>query len=201
MKAHLLMLIGFLAVAACSKTAAPRHFDEFTITYKKLNRQTVQRQIPIVSALVSSSTDYRIDIDHSQHPFRVHLLCFANFVSLGFPKPNANILKDIPPEDLDPLKVCINVNDQEGTDTSSPFKRGTYFVEISRAQPDRISSAFIYLDKYNSSYVPLNIRTMTGSLRLDAASDDAIVGEINVSDGDNSIAGTFNLKPTGLSIL
>ena len=201
MKARLLFLTGFLVLAACSKSAPPKHFDEFQITYKTLKGQTVQRQIPIVSALVSTSTDYRADPDHSQHPFGVHLLCFANFVSTGFQKPDANALKDVPPEELDPLKVCVNVNDQEGTDGSAPFKPGTYFIEISRAQPDRISSAFIYLDQYNKSYLPLNIRTMTGSLRLDAVSKDAIAGEINVSDGDNSIGGTFNLKPTGLSIL
>ena len=200
MKARLLILTVFVALAACSKSAPPKHFDELKIIYKKLNGQTVQRQMPIVSALMSISTDYRTDPDRSHHPFQVHLLCFANYVSLGFQKPNADTLKDIPPEDLDPLKVCINVNDQEGTD-AAPFKPGTYFVEISRAQPDRISSAFIYLDNHNGSYVPLNIRAMTGSLRLDSVSDDAIIGEINVSDGDNSIAGTFNLKPTGLSIL
>lgn len=189
-------MITFVALAACSKPPPPKHFDQLNVTYKKLNGQLVQRQIPIVAALVDSSTDYRIDIDNSQHPYATHMLCFANFDLSGeSEKANANI-KDVPPgQDLNPLKVCLNVNDQEGTNTSSPFKPGTYFVAITKGQPDRISSAFIYLDKRNESYVPFTFGAMTGSLRVDAVSDDAIIGEIDLSDGDQSMAGTFNLKP------
>jgi len=50
--------------------------------------------------------------------------------------------------------------------------------------PNRISAAAIYWDKRRLSYAVLNLATMTGSFRLDSLSDDAIIGEINISDGE-----------------
>jgi hypothetical protein len=197
LKTHLITLIAFVALAACSKPPPPKHFDQLKVTYKKYDGQIVQRQIPIVFALVDATTDYRIDPDQTQHPYCTHMLCLANYdVSAEPEKPNANILKDVPPEqDLAPLKVCLNINDEEGTNASSPLKPGTYFVGITKEQPNRISSAFINWDNRRLNYVYLNRSAMTGSLRLDSVSDDAIVGEMDLRDGDHLMAGTFNLKP------
>ena len=194
MKTHLVILIAFIALAACSKPPPPKHFDQLKITYKKYDGQLVQRQIPIVFALVDASTDYRIDV---AHPYATHVLCLGNYdVSDESEKPNANILKDVPPDqDLAPLKVCLTVNDREGTNASTPFQPGTYFVGITKDQENRISSAIINWDKRRLNNAYLNRSSMTGQLRLDSVSDDAIVGEIDLRDGDQLIAGTFNLKP------
>jgi hypothetical protein len=197
LKAYFVILAGFVALAACSKPPPPRHFGQLKVNYKKLNGQLVQRQIPIVSALVDYNTAYKLDSINSSHPYRYHQFCFANYgLSAETVEAHKEALKDVPPgQDMDPLEICINVNDQEGTDQTAPFKPGTYFIGITQDQPDRVSAVFIYLDQGKNNYVPFTLSSMTGSLRLDSVSDDLIAGEMNLSDGDNSIAGTFNLKP------
>jgi len=197
LKTHLVIVIALLLLAACSKPAPPpKHFDQLKVTYKK-DGQLVQRQIPMLFALLDSDTVTRSEIDRSQHSYGTHRLCLANYdVSESPEKPNANLTKDVPPEqDLAPVKACLTINDKDGTDASSPFQPGTYFVGLTAQMPNRISAAAIHWDKRRLSYAVLNLATMTGSFRLDSLSDDAIIGEINISDGENSVAGTFNVKP------
>jgi hypothetical protein len=192
-----IFLIASLAFTACSKPAPAKHFDQLKLSYKK-DGQSVQRQIPIVFALLDSTTITRTETDRSQHSYGVHWLCFANYdLSENPEKPNVNATKDVPPgEDLAPVKACITINDKEGTDAASPLQPATYFIGLTQQMPGRISAAGIFWDKGKlGSSAPFNLATMTGSLKLDSVSEDVVSGEVNLSDGDNSIAGTFNLKP------
>jgi hypothetical protein len=185
-----------VVLTTCTKTPSPKHFDQLKVSYKKVNGQVVQRQIPILSAVVDSNTSYYIDTINSSHPYRFHQLCLANYdLSPGTVKSDSGTIKDLRDQDLNPLEVCINVNDQEGANPSSPFQPGTHFIGITQDQPDRVSAVFIYLDPGKRNYVPFRLKSMTGFLRVDSVLDDVIIGEISLSDGDNSLAGTFNLKP------
>jgi hypothetical protein len=196
MRTRPILLIALFFVGACSKTDPPKHFDQLKLTYKKAG-QTIQRQIPIVFALVDSTTATRTEIDRSQLSYGLHWLCLANYdLSENPDKPNANATKEVPPgADIAPIKACITINDKEGTDGASPLQPGTYFMGLTEHMPNRLSAASIFWDKGKlGSSAPFNLAQMKGSLRLDSVSDDAVSGEIDLSDGDNSIAGTFNLK-------
>ena len=110
MKPHLAISIGLLLFAACSKPAPlARQFDQLKLTYKKYDGQVVQRQIPIIYALVDADSDTRIDVDRSQHPFGNHWVCLGNYdVSEKSDKLPTDILKDLPPDqDLEPGKACV----------------------------------------------------------------------------------------------
>ena len=112
MKTHLVIVIALLLLAACSKPAAPppKHFDQLKVTYKK-DGQLVQRQIPMLFALLDSDTVTRSEIDRSQHSYGTHRLCLGNYdVSESPEKPNANLTKDVPPEqDLAPVKPALQL--------------------------------------------------------------------------------------------
>jgi hypothetical protein len=58
---------------------------------------------------------------------------------------------------------------------------------------DRIVEASIIWDKGKlGSNTGMNLAQMKGQLKLDSVSEDEFSGEIDLSDGENSIAGTFN---------
>ena len=199
MKIGPVLLITMLIFAGCSsKAAAPTHFDQLKLTYKPYEKPAVERQIPIVFVLVTASSSGRREPDGNLTSFGTHDLCFANYdLSENPDRPNTKILKDVPPgSDVEPIRACITINDKQGTNYATPLQPGNYFVGLSDRQPDSIGYAGIVWDKGiklgNRAYFKLD--QMKGQLRLDSVSEDAFSGEIDLSDGENSMVGTFNGK-------
>lgn len=197
MKIGHVLLIAMLFFVGCSKPDPPRQFDQLKLSYKPGQQPVIQRQIPIVFVLVDASSASRPQIDGSMVSYGTHWLCFANYDLSEKPeKPNTEILKDVPPgSDIAPVRACITINDKEGTNAASPLRPGTYDIGITDHMPDRVVKAGIFWDKGKlGSQAWFQRAQMKGQLRLDSVSEDAFSGEVDLSDGENSMSGTFNGK-------
>ena len=198
MKIGPVLLITMLLFVGCSTEAAPpKHFDQLKLTYKPYEKPVVERQIPIVFVLVDASGTTRTEAGRSSVTYATHSLCFANYdLSENPDRPNTKILKDVPPgSDVEPIKACITINDKQGTNASTPLQPGNYFIGLSANQLDSIAYAGIFWDKGKlGSLAHFQHAQMKGQLRLDSVSEDAFSGEVDLSDGENSMVGTFNGK-------
>ncbi|HEX3250275.1 MAG TPA: hypothetical protein VHS05_12665 [Pyrinomonadaceae bacterium] len=197
MKIGPVLLIAMLFFAGCSKQPPPRQFDQLKLSYTPYQKPMVQRQIPIVFVQVDGFTMNESQSDGSMITYGQHWLCFANYdVSENPDRPNTKILQDVPPgSDIEPIKACLMLNDKEGTTASAPLLPGTYFIGTTKNMTDRIVEAGIFWDKGKlGSQTGLDLAKMKGQLKLDSVSEDEFSGEIDLSDGENLIAGTFNGK-------
>ena len=190
------LLIAMLCFVGCSsKPAPPKQFDQLKLTYKPHGKPVVERQIPIVFVLDDASTTHYTNTGSRPIKFGEHWLCFANYdISERPDKPNTKILLDVPPgSDIEPIKACLTIKDKEGTTGDSPLQPGNYFIGLTDQTYDSIVGAGIYWDKgkLGSQVV---FRPVKGQLRLDSVSEDAFSGEVDLSDGENSMFATFNGK-------
>ena len=202
MKITLVLLIALLLFVGCSSTRSntpppPKQYDQLMLTYTPFQEPMVQRQIPIVFMQVDASNSGRYEADRSLVPFAEHSLCFGNYdLSEDPDRPNTKILKDVPEgSDIAPIRACVTINDKEGTNAASPLQPGIYIVGLTDRMPDAIAHAGIYWDKGKLGCVSIfHLKRMKGQLRLDSVSEDSLSGEVDLSDGQNSIVGTFNGK-------
>jgi len=197
MKIRSIVLVVLFLIVGCKKADQPKHFDLLKLNYKPYQKATVERRIPIVFTLVDANSTARTEVDSSQVSYGTHWVCLGNYDLLEKPeKPNTEILKDVPPGlDIAPIRACITINDKEGANAAAPLQPGTYYIGLTPQMPNRIASGVIVWDKGKlGSQATFNFSQMKGQLRLDSVSEESFSGEVDVSDGDNSIAGTFNVK-------
>lgn len=95
-------------------------------------------------------------------------------------------------------KVCFSIDGAENTDDQTPLKTGS-FGAAKRGEGfafDSVSSASIRSFKDGKEVKNfLNESKTEGDVKITSASDDSISGEVNLSDGENEIKGTFTAKP------
>jgi hypothetical protein len=192
------VLVIALLLVGCSKTAAPpKKFDQHKLTYTPYGKPVVERQIPIVFVLDDASTTAYTNTGESPVKFGEHWLCFGNYdLSENPNKPNTKILQDVPPGlDIEPIKACLTIKDKQGTSADTPLQPGNYFVGLSNQQYDSIVNAGIFWDKGKlGSQTGFQLRKMKGQLRLDSVSENEFSGDLDLSDGENSMVATFNGK-------
>ena len=200
MKIGFVLLIASLLLVGCSSKAAappPKHFDQLKLSYKPYGQPVAERQIPIVFVLDDASSIAYTETGRSPVKYGEHWLCFGNYdLSENPNKPNTKILKDVPPGlDIEPVKACLRIKDKEGSSADTPLQPGTYIVGLTNKQYDSIVDAGIIWDKGTlGSKSFFQLRRMKGQLRLDSVSEDEFSGEVDLSDGENSMFATFSGK-------
>jgi|KBSSwiStaDraftv2_1062776.scaffolds.fasta_scaffold111680_3 hypothetical protein len=199
MKIGSVLLIALLLLVGCSSKAAPppKHFDQLKVSYKPYGQPVVERQIPIVFVLDDASTTAYTNTGESPVKYGEHWLCFGNYdLSENPNKPNTKILQDVPAgSDIEPIKACLTIKDKEGTSADTPLQPGTYIIGLTNKSYDAIVNAGIYWDKGKlGCQSNFQLRQMKGQLRLDSVSENDFSGEVDLSDGENSMVATFSGK-------
>lgn len=94
-------------------------------------------------------------------------------------------------------KVCFNIDGAENTDDKTPPKAETY-PAAKRSDSfafNSVSSASIRTFKDGKEVKHfLNESKMTGDVKITTATENTMSGEINLSDGEKEIKGTFTAK-------
>ncbi len=94
-------------------------------------------------------------------------------------------------------KVCFNIDGAENADDKTPPKAETY-PAAKRSESfafNSVSSASIRTFKDGKEVKHfLNESKMTGDVKITAATENTMSGEINLSDGEKEIKGTFTAK-------
>jgi len=99
-----------------------------------------------------------------------------------------------PPASPEHMRVDIQITGEEGTKDDSPFKVGTYSPKADKFNDVRSIIINSTIDGketktiFNTGY---SDSTVAGELKITAVTADAVSGEVNLSEGANSIKGTF----------
>jgi hypothetical protein len=97
----------------------------------------------------------------------------------------------------DQVRVELELTGEEGTKDASPFKVGTYSVSSDMLNRVRSIDVTTFVDgkeKRTSFETMMSTRKTAGEVKITAVTADSITGEVNLTEGDNSIKGTFTAK-------
>lgn len=97
----------------------------------------------------------------------------------------------------DQLRVELQLTGEEGTKTDSPFKVGTYSAKADKINRVRSITVATFADgkETTTSFDTMGLTPKAdGDVKITAVSADSISGEVNLTDGDKSIKGTFTAK-------
>lgn len=101
----------------------------------------------------------------------------------------------------DQMRVGMSLVGEEGTNDKSPLKVGTYKAGPTEkfSKVDWLSVSTFADGKEAKTDFDTNFSTskITGGVKITSVSGDAINGEIDVTDGDKSIKGSFTAKMPG----
>lgn len=95
------------------------------------------------------------------------------------------------------IRLQIGLQGEEGTKTDSPFKVGTYTLKAERF--NKVSTIMITTfadgkEKTDNFDTMSSMSKADGEVKITAVTADSVSGEINVTEGDKTIKGTFTAK-------
>lgn len=95
------------------------------------------------------------------------------------------------------IRVMIGLQGEDGTKTDSPFKVGTYNLKSERF--NKVSTVMITTfadgkEKSDSFDTMSSMSKAEGEVKITSVTADSVSGEINVTEGDKSVKGTFTAK-------
>lgn len=97
----------------------------------------------------------------------------------------------------DQMRVELQLTGEDGTKTDSPFKVGTYSAKADKINRVRTIIIATYADGKETT-IAFDTMGLTpkadGDVKITALTADSISGEVNLTDGDKSIKGTFTAK-------
>lgn len=93
----------------------------------------------------------------------------------------------------DQVRVAIQLVGEEGTDDKTGIKTGTYTTKADKfGKVDYVNIAY-FADGKESKNI-FNISKTEGEVKITSVSADTVSGEINLTEGDKSIKGSFTAK-------
>ena len=97
----------------------------------------------------------------------------------------------------DQMRVELQLTGEDGTNPDSPFKIATYSAKADKINRVRSIIVVTFADgketKTNFDTMGLTPKA-DGDVKITAITADSISGEVNLSEGDKSIKGTFTAK-------
>lgn len=95
------------------------------------------------------------------------------------------------------IRIQIGLQGEEGTKDDSPFKVGTYKLKAERF--NKVSSVMITTfadgkEKSDNFDTMSSMSKADGEVKITSVTADSVSGEINVTEGDKTIKGTFTAK-------
>ena len=99
----------------------------------------------------------------------------------------------------DQMRVDLSLTGEDGTNEKSPFKVGTYSAQTANVNGVRSASILTFADGKQTetrfeSLMSLGGKGANGEVKITSVSADTVSGEVNLSEGDKSIKGTFTAK-------
>jgi len=94
----------------------------------------------------------------------------------------------------DHMRIDIQITGEEGTKDDSPFKVGTYSPKADKFNTVRsvIINSMVDGKETKTSFDTFSsAKTVNGELKITAVTADTVSGEVDLSEGDKSIKGTF----------
>lgn len=94
------------------------------------------------------------------------------------------------------MRVDIQLTGEDGTNEKSPFKVGTYSAQAENVNGVRVVRINTFADgkQTQTALDTMSGSKATGELKITSVSADDVSGEVNLTDGDKSIKGTFTAK-------
>lgn len=95
------------------------------------------------------------------------------------------------------IRLLIGLQGEEGTKTDSPFKVGTYTLKAERFNKVSVVMITTFADgkeKTDDFDTMSSMSKAEGEVKITAVTADSVSGEINVTEGDKTIKGTFTAK-------
>jgi len=97
----------------------------------------------------------------------------------------------------DQMRVELQLTGEDGTKTESPFKVATYSAKADKINRVRSIIIVTFTDgkETKTAFETMGLTPKAdGDVKLTAVTADSISGEVNLSEGDKSIKGTFTAK-------
>lgn len=93
------------------------------------------------------------------------------------------------------IRIAIQLVGEEGTDDKAAPETGTYTTKADKYNKLDYVNVSVYSNgKENKA--SFNIDKAEGEVKITSVSDDSVSGEINVTEGDKAVIGTFTAKIT-----
>jgi hypothetical protein len=93
------------------------------------------------------------------------------------------------------VRVVFQIVGEEGTDEKAPVKAGTY-----TAKCDKYNCVdYLQISRFTGGKeekISFTMAKAEGDIKITSVSDDTISGEVNVTEGQNSVKGSFTAKIT-----
>lgn len=97
----------------------------------------------------------------------------------------------------DQMRVSLELTGEDGTKKHSPFKVGTYGAQARNVNGLRLAKVITFSD---GKQTEMEFDTMSsskkaeGEVRITSVTADTVSGEVDLTEGDKSIKGTFTAK-------
>lgn len=97
----------------------------------------------------------------------------------------------------DQMRVDIQLTGEEGTKEDSPFKVATYSTKADKFNSVRFVQIITFADgkqtetRFDTSF---SREKVNGEVKITSVTADTVSGEVNLTEGDKSIKGTFTAK-------
>lgn len=89
------------------------------------------------------------------------------------------------------IKIMFSITGEKDSSVDVPVKAGEYTAEAERfSKVDGVT--IYYLADGNEKRVSLNDRKLKGKINISGVSNGTISGDIDVTDGENSVKGSFS---------
>ncbi len=95
----------------------------------------------------------------------------------------------------DQMRVEIQLTGEEATTKDSPFKVTTYSANADKFNSVRFVQIVTFADgKQTESRFDTSTSKMNGEVKITSVTAETVSGEVNLTEGDKSIKGTFTAK-------
>ena len=99
----------------------------------------------------------------------------------------------------DQMRVDLGLTGEDGTNEKSPFKVGTYSAQADKVNGVRTAIIHTFADGKQTetrfqSLMSLGGTGANGEVKITSVTADTVSGEVNLTEGDKSIKGTFTAK-------
>ena len=97
----------------------------------------------------------------------------------------------------DQMRVDLQLTGEDGTKDDSPFKVGTYSAKADKFNSVRFVRINAFADgkqtetDFDTSF---SKEKVNGEVKITSVTADTVSGEVNLTEGDKSIKGTFTAK-------
>lgn len=171
-----------LLLAACGKSAGGNSLH--------VKSASGEKDLAVKSSYAFAVTKTFTDINNKITMASAHNVYVANYdLDAG----NFAMTLDKPLTSEDQVRVTFNLIGAEGTNDKSPLKTGTYSAKADKYM--KVETAGIVTRKGSAdSKLWLDRSTLTGEVKVTAASADSISGDIDLTAGENTIKGSFTAK-------